>query len=82
MSESASYMSICNCNAMAREIISAPWSLFNNTFPFTFYLSHPLPSLRKNPFPFAGPRITALRDVLTLAMIIVFAISRTAPSTT
>jgi len=57
--------------------------LFNNTFPFTVSLSlplpFPLPILYSLPFP--GPFLTALRVLLTLAVVIVIVIARTAPST-
>ena len=65
-----------------RDIIS-PWCLFNNTFPFTVSLTLPLPF----PLPvlcslsFSRPFLTTLRDLLTLAIVIVIAIARTAPST-
>jgi hypothetical protein len=59
--------------------------LFNNSFPFTVALSFPL----SHPFPLPdlcslhlpGPFLTALRILLTLAVVIVIAITRTAPST-
>ena len=65
-----------------RDIIS-PWGLFNNTFPFTVSLPlpllFPLPVLCSLLFP--GLFLTALRVLLTLAIVIVIAIARTAPST-
>ena len=65
-----------------RDIIS-PRGLFNNTFPFTVSLPlplpFPLPVLCSLPFP--GPFLTALRVLLTLAIVVVIAIARTAPST-
>jgi len=65
-----------------RDIIS-PCGLCNNTFPFTvslpLALPFPLPVLCSLPFP--GPFLTALRVLLTLAIVIVIAIDRTAPST-
>jgi len=53
--------------------------LFNNTFPFTVSLPLPLPVPCSLPFP--GPCLTALRVLSTLAIVIVIAIARTAPST-
>jgi len=76
-----------------RDIIS-PWGLFNNTFPFIVSLPlplpFPLPILSCLPFPlpilcslpFPGPFHTALRVLLTLAIVIVIVIAWTAPSTT
>jgi len=65
-----------------RDIIS-PWRLFNNTFPFTISLPLPLPFslpvLCSLPFP--GLFLTTLRVLLTLPIVIVIAIARTAPST-
>jgi len=67
--------------------------VFNNTFPFTVSLPlplpFPLPVLSRLPFPlpilcslpFPGPILTALRVLLTLAVVIVIAITRMAPST-
>jgi hypothetical protein len=67
--------------------------VLNNTFPFTMSLPlplpFPLPVLSRLPFPllilyslpFPGPYLTALRVLLTLAVVIVIAIARTAPST-
>jgi len=68
--------------------------VFNNTFRFTVSLPlplpFPLPILSRLPFPLPivcslpipGPFLTALRVLLTLAVVIVIAIARTAPSTT
>jgi hypothetical protein len=76
-----------------RDIISS-WGVLNNTFPFTVSLPLPLPfplpvlSRRLFPLtidcslPFPGHLLTALRVLLTLAVVIVIAIARTAPSTT
>jgi hypothetical protein len=76
-----------------RDIIS-PWGLFNNTSPFTVSLplplAFPLPVLSRLPFPlpllcslpFPGPFLTTLCVLLTLAVVIGIAITRTAPSTT
>jgi hypothetical protein len=65
-----------------RDIIF-PWGSFNNTFPFTISLPLPVPfplavvcSL-----PFSGPFLTALRVLLTLAIVIVITIARRVPST-
>jgi hypothetical protein len=56
---------------------------FNNTFPFTASLpvplSCPLPILCSLPFP--GPFLTPLHVRLTLAVVSVIVITRTAPST-
>jgi len=78
-----------------RDIISL-WGLFNNTFPITVSnplrlpFPFPLPVLSRLPFPlpifcslpFSGPFLTTLRVLLTLTVVIVIGISRTAPSTT
>jgi len=60
-----------------------PLGFFNNSFPFTVSLplplSFPLPILCSLPFP--CPFLTALRVLLTFAIVIVIAIARTAPST-
>jgi len=60
-----------------------PWGVLNNTFPFTVSLPlplpFPLPVLSRLPFP--GPFLTALRVLLTLAVVLVIAIASTAPST-
>jgi len=65
-----------------RDIIS-PWGSFNNTFLVTVSLPLPLPFpvhvLCSLPFP--GPFHTSLRVLLTLAIVIVIAIGRTALST-
>jgi hypothetical protein len=65
-----------------RDIISR-WGWFNNTFPFTVSIPLPLPfslpGLCSLPFP--GPFLTALRVLPTLAIVIVIAIARSAPST-
>jgi hypothetical protein len=57
--------------------------LFNNTFPFTVSLPlplpFPLPVLCSLPFP--SLFLTSLRVLLTLAIVNVIAIARTAPST-
>jgi hypothetical protein len=65
-----------------RDIIS-PWGWFNNTFPFTIFLPLPLPFPRAVlcSLPISGPFLTALRAILTLAVVIVMAIAGTAPST-
>jgi len=75
-----------------RDIIS-PWGSFNNTFPFTISLPRPLPFplsiLSCLPFPlpilcslpFLGPFLTALCVSLTIPVVIVIVIPRTAPST-
>jgi hypothetical protein len=67
--------------------------VLNNTFPFTVSLPlplpFPLPILSRLPcplpilcsLPFHSPFLTALRVLLTLAVVIVIAIARTAPST-
>jgi hypothetical protein len=67
--------------------------MLNNPFAFTVSLRiplpFPLPVLSRLPFPlpilsslpFPGPCITALSVLLTLAVVIVIAIARTAPST-
>jgi hypothetical protein len=71
-----------------RDIISS-WSLFYNTIPFTVSLR--LPFLRCLPLPlpfpilctlpFPGSFLTALRVLLTLAVVIVIAIARMATYT-
>jgi hypothetical protein len=75
-----------------RDIISC-WGVLNNIFPFTVsiplplifplpVLSHllfPLPMLCSLPIP--CPFLTALLVLLTLAVVIVISIARTAPST-
>jgi hypothetical protein len=63
----------------------------NSTFPFTVSLPLPLPFIGCLPFPlplpilctlpFPGPDLTALRVLLTLAIVIIIAMTRTAPST-
>jgi len=70
-----------------------PMELFNNTFPFTLSLPIPLPSLHFLPLPlpfplpilcslsFPGLFLTAVHDFLTLPVVIVIAIARTASST-
>jgi hypothetical protein len=59
--------------------------VFNNTFPFTvslpLSLPFPLPLPVLGSLPFPGPFLTSLRVLLTLAIVIVIAISRMAPST-
>jgi len=76
-----------------RDIIS-PWGSFNNTSPFTISLPlplplpFPLPVLSCLPFPIPilcslplpGPSLTALRVLLTLAVVIVIVITRMALS--
>jgi len=76
-----------------RNIIS-PWALFNNTFPFPFTVSlllplpFPLPVLSRLPVPlpiicyllFPGPLLTAPHVLLTLPVVIVIVIARTAKS--
>jgi hypothetical protein len=73
-----------------RDIISS-WGLFYNTFPVTVSLPLPflgcLPVAFPLPFPFPilctlplpSSFLTALRVVLTLAVVIAIAIARTAP---
>ena len=75
-----------------RDIISSR-GVLNNTLPFTVSLPLPLPLplpvLSRLPvplpivysLPFPGPFLTALCVLLTLAVVILIAISRTAPST-
>ena len=66
-----------------RDIISTR-GLFDNTFHFTFSLPLPLPF----PLPvlcslsFPGPVLTAHHVLLTLAIVIVISMAKTAPSTT
>jgi hypothetical protein len=65
--------------------------VFNNSFPFTVSLPLPLPFIGCLPLPyplpflctlrFPGPCLTALRVVLTFAVVLVSAIARAAPST-
>ena len=72
-----------------RDIISH-WGVFYNTFPFTVSLPHtlpfPLPDLSRHPFPlpivgslpFLGPFLTTLHVLLTLSLVIVIVIAKTA----
>jgi hypothetical protein len=65
-----------------RDILS-PWSVFNNTFPFTvslpLSLPFPHPILCYLPFPVLY--LTAMPSILTLAFVIVISIAMTAPAT-
>ena len=75
-----------------RDIIS-PWGLFNNTLPFTISLPlplpFPLPVLSPLPIslpifcslPFPCPFLTSQHVLITLTIVNVIAIARTAPST-
>jgi hypothetical protein len=65
-----------------RDIIT-PWDSFNNSFPFArslpLPLRVPLPVLYSLLVP--GPFLSTLRVLLTVAVVIVIAIARMAPST-
>jgi len=51
MSEAASYVSFCHCNATAREISSLPGVCFTIHFHVPFLFPFPFPSLIAFPFP-------------------------------
>jgi hypothetical protein len=76
MSDSASYVSFCNCKATAREISSPPGVCLTIPFPLLFPFPFPcpfpfpFPSLVRFPFPvpFAPPCVSSSPSPLSLSL--------------